>query len=164
MSEENTRPPLSEDEEDASSILGDENDLPEDQGEYDASELLEDELTGEDNCDFKTLELLDESEESDNGSQIVGKSASIHTSNYITKFEKTRILGWRSQQIKTGAPPMIQPDEKINGKYVFPGGKYPLETYDIAKAELIYGRCPIIIGRRLPNGEKILLRASSLKL
>ena len=134
--------------------------------DFETSSFVEDDLPPNDEpCDYKMMEqLLDESEESDAQSQVVGYSATISTTEYITKFEKTRVLGWRSQQLKTGAPPMIRADETINGVEVFPGKRYPKETYEIAKAELKFGRCPIIIGRRLPNGEKMLVKASKLKL
>lgn len=134
--------------------------------DFETSSFVEDDIpTNEEPCDYKIMEqLLDESEESDAQSQVVGYSATISTTEYITKFEKTRVLGWRSQQLKTGAPPMIRADETINGVEVFPGKRYPKETYEIAKAELKFGRCPIIIGRRLPNGEKMLVKASKLKL
>jgi DNA-directed RNA polymerase subunit K/omega len=116
----------------------------------------------EDPCDHMILNQLDESG-SDSHSHVVTKS-SIRTSQYITKYEKTRSLGWRSQQLTSGAPPMIQEDEKINGEYVFEDQKYPIDTYKIAEMELMYGRLPIIIGRRLPNGEKFLISVSKLKL
>ena len=134
--------------------------------DFETSSFVEDDIPiTEEPCDYKIMEqLLDESEESDVQSQVVGYSATIFTTEYITKFEKTRVLGWRSQQLKTGAPPMIRADETIDGVEVFPGKRYPKETYEIAKAELKFGRCPIIIGRRLPNGEKMLVKASKLKL
>lgn len=152
--------------EDESESLAVEPDLPEestiDLDDFEASEFVE---THEEPCDYKIMEqLLDESEESDSHSQVVGDSATISTTEYITKFEKTRVLGWRSQQLKTGAPPMIREDEEFNGVPAFPGKRYPKETYEIAKTELKFGRCPIIIGRRLPNGEKMLVKASKLKL
>lgn len=57
---------------------------------------------------------------------------------YLTKFEKTSVLGIRAQQISAGAPLMIQV-----GKL-----KEPIE---MAKKELIEGKCPLIIRRYLPN-------------
>ena len=154
--------------EDESDVMADPDhqDAEESNIDFEASEFVEEDLhLNEEQCDYKMMEqLLDESEESDSHSQVVGYSATISTTEYITKFEKTRVLGWRSQQLRTGAPPMIREDELFNNVPAFPGKKYPKETYEIAKAELKYGRCPIIIGRRLPNGEKILVRVSKLKL
>lgn len=116
-------------------------------------------------CDYEVLEHLDTDSDGDNESHIVSKSATIHTTEYITKYEKTRVLGWRAQHIKSGASPMIRKDEKDpNGVPIFPGEKYPREPYDIALKELQYGRCPVIIARRFPNGEKVMVRVSKLKL
>jgi DNA-directed RNA polymerase I, II, and III subunit RPABC2 len=123
----------------------------------------EDNLT-EDQCDYKILEHLDDSDV-ESESHYVDKS-SIQTSQFITKYEKARVLGWRSQQITSGAPSMIRADEKItpDGDYIFENGKYPTDTYKIAEKELLYGRLPLIIGRLLPNGEKIRISVSKLKL
>lgn len=117
----------------------------------------------EEDCDYLVLDQLDDTE-SDSESHIVGKSTTIHTTEYITKFERARVLGWRSAQLQHSAPPMIKADAlDERGEFIFKDGKYPRETYIIAKAELQYGMCPVIIGRRLPNGEKIMVRASRLK-
>lgn len=129
-------------------------------------------------CDYDLIEELEELDQSTDGGNehvIVGKTT-VSTSQYITKLEKTHVLGWRSQQIKSGAPPMIRADETfekevinedgtvtIIDEYAFENGQYPLDTYKIAEAELRFGRCPIIIGRPLPNGEKILIAVSKLK-
>lgn len=119
----------------------------------------------EENCDYKFLEQLpDDDTEIETHSHIVDKSHSIRTTEYMTKYERASVLGLRSQQIKSGAPPMIKLDEEINGEKVFKDGKYPTETFKIAELELMYGRCPIILGRRLPNGEKIVVAVSKLKL
>lgn len=58
---------------------------------------------------------------------------------YLTKFEKTSILGIRAQQISSGSPSMID-----TGKL--------REPIEIAKKELLEGKCPLIIRRHLPNG------------
>lgn len=58
---------------------------------------------------------------------------------YLTKFEKTTVLGIRAQQISSGSPIMID-----IGKL-----RDPLE---MAKKELLEGKCPLIIRRTLPNG------------
>jgi DNA-directed RNA polymerase subunit K/omega len=88
-----------------------------------------------------------------------------HTTDYITKFEKTRVLGLRSQHIKSGAPSMLRADERdAEGNFIFPNGKYPIEPFAIALKELELGKCPIIIGRRFPNGDRIMIPVSKLKL
>jgi DNA-directed RNA polymerase subunit K/omega len=87
----------------------------------------------------------------------------IRTTRYLTKYEQCRVLGWRSEQIGRGAPPMIGEKDKVDGKLIFPNG-YPVNTYDIAVQELLNYKCPAVICRPLPNGEKIHVAVSSLKL
>lgn len=140
-------------------------DLSQDLTVEDATEFAQDDQEEDMLCDYEIIDQLDTDSNGDNESHIVAKSATIHTTEYITKYEKTRALGWRSQHIKSGAAPMIREDEKNpDGDFIFPGGKYPREPYDIALKELQYGRCPVIIARRFPNGEKVMVRVSQLKL
>jgi len=129
----------------------------------DATEFAQDE-PDEELCDYEMLDELDETV--DQESYLVTRpSSTIYTTEYLTKYEKSRILGWRAQHIKSRAPPMLAADEKDKtGAFIFKGGKYPTEPYEIAKKELEFGRLPAIIGRRMPNGEKILVRVSNLKL
>lgn len=87
----------------------------------------------------------------------------IRTTRYLTKYEQCRVLGWRSEQIGRGAPPMIGEKEKVDDVLIFPNG-YPVNTYDIAVQELLHHKCPAVICRPLPNGEKIHVAVSSLKL
>ena len=149
-----------EDEVDQTDIGGD---LSQELTVEDATEFTIDDPV-EEPCDYEIMDLLDATE-IDQQSQMVTGSATIRTTKYITKYEKTRVLGWRSQQLKSGAAPMIREDEKdiLTKKLIFKDGKYPLETFVIAEKELEYSRCPVIIGRRMPNGEKIMVSVSSLK-
>ena len=59
---------------------------------------------------------------------------------FLTKYEKTRILGQRAKQIEMGAKPFISVDEKI------------VDSYIIAELELRQKKIPFIIKRPLPNG------------
>ena len=59
---------------------------------------------------------------------------------FLTKYERTRILGQRAKQINSGATPFVKvPDNVIDG-------------YVIAEIELKQKRIPFIIKRPLPNG------------
>ena len=58
----------------------------------------------------------------------------------LTKYEKTRILGQRANQIDTGAIPLVQVPPNI------------IDSYLIAKLELAQNKIPFIIRRPLPNG------------
>lgn len=61
------------------------------------------------------------------------------TMPYMTKYERARILGLRALQISNNAPLMVEHDKETD----------PLK---IATKELIAGKVPFIIRRRLPNG------------
>lgn len=60
--------------------------------------------------------------------------------NFMTKFEKARILGQRAEQISKGAPPMVD----ITGMS---------DALAIAEKELHEQRIPFKIRRKYPNGE-----------
>jgi DNA-directed RNA polymerase I, II, and III subunit RPABC2 len=59
---------------------------------------------------------------------------------YLTKYEKTRILGQRAKQIETGSKPFVKVPENI------------IEGYIIAELELKEKKVPFIIKRPLPGG------------
>jgi DNA-directed RNA polymerase I, II, and III subunit RPABC2 len=64
----------------------------------------------------------------------------IRTSLYLTKYEKARILGTRAMQIANGAP--IRNDLG-----------YEKDPLILAEEELERKDTPLIIRRRLPNGD-----------
>ncbi len=59
---------------------------------------------------------------------------------FLTKYEKTRILGQRAKQIENGAKPFVKIPENI------------IDSYIIAELELQQKRIPFIIRRPLPCG------------
>lgn len=61
------------------------------------------------------------------------------TTPHMTKYERTRILGLRALQISNNAPVMVPVEKETD----------PLK---IATKELVAGKVPFIIRRRLPNG------------
>ena len=60
--------------------------------------------------------------------------------NYLTKFEKTRVLGQRAEQIARGAPTEVD----VRGMS---------DPLDIAIKELKEKKIPLKIKRIYPNGE-----------
>lgn len=74
------------------------------------------------------------------------------TMPFITKYEKTRILGQRAKQLNQGAQPMIPVDQKI------------IDGYLIAQLELQQKALPFIIRRPLPGGKSEYWRVSDLEL
>jgi DNA-directed RNA polymerase subunit K/omega len=59
---------------------------------------------------------------------------------YLTKYEKTRILGQRAKQINSGSTPFVKVPENV------------IDGYIIAELELKAKKIPFIIRRPLPNG------------
>jgi DNA-directed RNA polymerase I, II, and III subunit RPABC2 len=74
------------------------------------------------------------------------------TMPFLTKYEKTRILGQRAKQLNQGAHPVIQVDKKI------------IDGYLIAQLELQQKALPFIIRRPLPGGKSEYWRLSDLEL
>jgi DNA-directed RNA polymerase I, II, and III subunit RPABC2 len=59
---------------------------------------------------------------------------------FLTKYEKTRILGQRSKQIESGAKPLVKVPENV------------IDSYIIAELELREKKIPFIIRRPIPGG------------
>jgi DNA-directed RNA polymerase subunit K/omega len=74
------------------------------------------------------------------------------TMPFMTKYEKTRILGQRAKQLNQGAQPMIAVDKKI------------IDGYLIAQLELQQKALPFIIRRPLPGGKSEYWRLADLEL
>ena len=77
--------------------------------------------------------------------------ANHRTLPILSKYEKTRILGIRSAQIATGAPPCIK---KIG----------VTDPFEIAVLELEAGKAPFVVKRPLPDGKCEYWRAADLQL
>jgi DNA-directed RNA polymerase subunit K/omega len=73
------------------------------------------------------------------------------TCPYLSKFEKTRVLGQRAMQINAGAPSFVKVPENI------------VDGYLIAEMELSKKKIPFIIRRPLPNGGSEYWKLSDLE-
>ena len=69
---------------------------------------------------------------------------------FLSIFEKTKILGMRTNQLAQGARPYIQVPEYIT------------DVIDIARLELEQRRLPLIIKRHMPDGSYEKFRLSDL--
>ena len=74
------------------------------------------------------------------------------TISFLTKYEKTRILGQRVKQLNDGGPPYIAVSENI------------LDNSIIAEMELKEKKLPFIIRRPLPNGASEYWKLEDLEL
>lgn len=71
---------------------------------------------------------------------------------YLTKYEKTRVLGLRTKQINSGAPIFVDEDPTI------------LDGYLIAEKELMERKIPFIIRRPMPGGGSEYWKLSDLDI
>lgn len=69
---------------------------------------------------------------------------------FLTQYEKTRILGFRTNQLAQGARPLI------------PVPEYVKSTLEIARMELEQKRLPFIVKRPMPDGSFEYWRLSDL--
>jgi len=76
-----------------------------------------------------------------------------HTTNpFLSKYEKTKILGQRTKQINMGHPPYINVPPNI------------IDGYLIAELELNEKKIPVIIRRPLPGGKSEYWKLKDLEL
>lgn len=77
---------------------------------------------------------------------------------FLTKYEKTRVLGQRTKQINSGSKPYLDKSMLIHN------GKPIIDGYLIALKELEQKKIPFIIRRPLPNGASEYWRLEDLEL
>lgn len=94
-------------------------------------------LDDEDFEDFDEIEDLD----IDQNNEIIVKKNEKKTFNFLTKYEKNYIMGYRINQIINGSPLFINID--TNKKF---------DIFKIVEQELIQKKLPFKIKRKLPNG------------
>ena len=164
---------VSNDSDDEESIL--------EEGDVDGDEDIDDEDLNDDDDDFEeetytvdpqlNLELPDPEptdaalladidnipDAEDDDFLVSHDTLSIHTTPYLTKYEMTKVLALRAQQLLTGAPSTVEASLFINNEY-------PIEPYTIALMELKMSRLPLIIGRRLPNNTIIRIPVHALMI
>ena len=145
-----------DDEDEANGEIKDDSELEEEFDEYDyeVAAKVGAEHTETEPLDIALLSEMETHEEDE--TLLVSKDAlSIHTTPYLTKYEFTKVMALRSQQILTGAPSTVPAT-------AFPGQTYPIDPYAIALMELKMSRLPLIIGRRLPNNTIIRIPVHAL--
>lgn len=71
---------------------------------------------------------------------------------FLTKYEKTRILGQRAKQIESGSTPFVRVPNNI------------IDAYVISQMELKEKKIPFIIRRPLPNGGSEYWKLSDLQI
>ena len=69
-----------------------------------------------------------------------GKDSAHKTQPFLSVYERTKILGFRANQLAQGAPPYVARPEQVTS------------VFEIAKMELEQRRLPYIIKRPMPDG------------
>ena len=87
----------------------------------------------------------------------------------MTIYEFDKIIALRTQQIASGAPLFVDVDESNEGNESKAMGnnlniKSNMELRQIALRELIDGRLPFMVERKLPNNKKEYYRLKDLDL
>lgn len=109
--------------------------------DFESGAFIEDDLNDINEDDIETLDErgninFNSNKEDINNQKIKEKK----TLPFLTKYEKARIIGLRTQQLSSGAIPMIDTDMYNS-------------ALEVAEEELKQRKIPFIIRRVLPNGE-----------
>ena len=83
--------------------------------------------------------------------RMMDKNIQRRTIPFLTKYEKSRIIGKRAMQISKGSPPLVEIGDLEN-------------PIDIAKKELMERKIPFIIRRPLPDGSYEDWRVDELRI
>jgi DNA-directed RNA polymerase I, II, and III subunit RPABC2 len=179
MSEVDKKIVTNPDEESIDSLLDDQLNEEDWDGEDDIDDDVEDNLDSDvednqnDDCVYKPLQkkrglapkpeevIDDDDDDDDDGEEEILKDTKIVyitgdnriSSPILTKYEKARLIGDRIAQLTMGAKPMIK-DKDISKK----------DPAYIAQMELEKKTIPIKIIRPLPNGTKEIWHLNELKL
>ena len=136
-------------EEDERNSQGDEG---EDYGDEDVSELFtENEEEGEEENDSEDNDMKSKNDKGKPRGKEIPKSART-TTQFLTKYEKARVIGARALQISKNAPIFTNIGNDITDPIL------------IAEKELREKKIPFIIRRYLPDGSYEDWKVSELKL
>lgn len=113
-------------------INDDDPDIPDD--DYDNYDLDNDDIETDDIVSNSKITFIDNELENESKIQYIIKSDDKITSNILTIYEMTELIGIRATQISQGAP-------------VFVDIEFISDPIEMAKKEIINNRCPLYIKR-----------------
>lgn len=73
--------------------------------------------------------------------------------NVLTKYERTKIVGIRAEQLARGAQPMIDIERDST-----------FDPYAVAEQELLSRRLPFVVVRTMPDGRNEHVRLDQLRV
>lgn len=126
---------------DEEEVEDEEEDYPENESTIDPVEELQ----------FVIQEIdLDDEDDDEPDFEVISNIEMANSQYIITKYEKTRIIGVRKEQLRRGAAPCVPfPDDIVN-------------IEELAEKEFQAGVLPLCITRRSPNGKGIRIPVSQL--
>ncbi len=78
------------------------------------------------------------------------------TREFYTKYEWTRLLATRAEQLATGAKPLVSLDGLKTSD--------PMFVWNVARREIEQRKLPLLINRHLPNGHEELWSTQELEM
>jgi DNA-directed RNA polymerase I, II, and III subunit RPABC2 len=135
-----------------------ENDNDDDDDDENHLQKFDNELKKKYIASFHPESLSYNNEETESMSMVTRNDAGIiidpfhKTLPFLTKYEKTRILGIRTKQLNEGAKPYVDVNPTV------------IDGYIIAQLELEHKKLPFIIRRPMPNGSSELWRLQDLEI
>lgn len=102
--------------------------------DYDNYDLNDDDLNDDDLSASNKINFIDNELENESKIQYIIKSDDKITSNVLTIYEMTELIGIRATQISQGAP-------------VFVDIEFISDPIEMAKKEIINNRCPLYVKR-----------------
>lgn len=73
----------------------------------------------------------------------------------LTKYERTKVIGIRAEQLVRGAAPLVAVDNSD-------ASSAPYDPYEVAERELLARRLPFVLVRKMPDGRKVHLRLADM--
>lgn len=133
----------------------DDTELEEDEEDDNKGTTINNDSDNEELCDFEELADIytDETEEID--TTETSNVEMIHTSPYLSKYERAKVLAVRVAQLEKNAPSTVTAED-------FTNGRMPENPQAIAMRELELRRLPLMIRRPFPNGESKTIAVSKL--
>jgi len=121
---------------------------------FDEDSIYSENIIEEDGEELNNYHLSIHDDNFNNFNNIYDKTQSKHLGNksklFITKYEKTKIIGMRAQQLAGGCPALVTVPKSLSN------------VIDIALLEYKQQKLPFILERKMPNNSSEYYKISDL--
>ncbi len=76
-----------------------------------------------------------------------------HLTNFLTKYERTKVIGVRAEQLARGAQALVDLPEGVQ-----------FHPYEVAERELLSRKLPLVLQRTMPDGKTELFKLENMKI